>query len=657
MIVHNEILCIELQPLITEGIASLGLWQKWIRNGAEVVRRGGNGRTALLKLETIPQRYQDMIKEKFGDPAKAAAKASFIDRVVSDQDAFNFYKNYRLENGKALPEDYQATCCINASVLNAIKVIYDVQLRARKAQGKTMRNFWKKASETINGIREQVNHTLPTYEDKLAAKYKLYTVGGVVKLKSGDYQVQGYEALISKKFCNDNTQKITPEIENWMINEMAQTRVSVEMMYHQKFLKAAQANGWRTDITAQAFRDREQQPRVRHLIELKRHGRKAFRQEYGHTFKLAKPMYSNDIWVSDGTALNWYYNTGNGVGLATTYMIMDARSNKFLGWATKAGINKENFEMQLDGYRMALRNAGAKPYQLLFDNQGGHKKTESRMFYNKIAHVSFPTRAYRPSGKAIERAFGKFQQMKLAELPFWSGFGRPSHADVNYRPNMEEITKNIDNLPTFDELVKLFDVFVNEWNELDYNGTGSPNAIYNESRNPEEQPITLDEIAEMFWQMGGPKKYQSQGISIRIKGEDKLYEVYTADGNVDFNFRLNYLKQNFLYKYDPDGEFEDVELYTEHATLGLQRIATASPKRENSRSVKYLEDGEKEWMAKQMKAEEDMMDDMDKEMVAIGYNEEHKWNSWRDKITPVQPTPISKTLYGEDEGTMETIKI
>jgi hypothetical protein len=415
-----------------------------------------------------------------------------------------------------------------------------------------------------------------------------------------------------------------------MINEMAQSRLSVEMMYHTKFLAAAAQYGWRTDITAKAFREREQQPRVRMLIELKRHGRKAFRQKNGHTFKLKTPMFSNDIWVSDGTAINWYYNTGDGVGLATTYMVMDVRSNKFLGWATKAGINKENFSMQLDAYRMALRNSGAKPYQLLFDNQGGHKKMESRLFYSKIAHVSFPTRAYRPSGKAIERAFGNFQQLKLAEFPFWSGFGRPSHADVNYRPNMEDINANRHNLPNFQELLQLFDVAVNEWNELDYTGKGSPNKIYADSRNPEEQQITLEELAEMFWQIGGPKKYQSEGISIRVNGEDKLFEVHTPDGDVDFNFRLNYLKQNFLYKYDPEWEYEEITLYQEHPTLGLQKIATASPKREVSRSVKYLGDNEKQWITDQMQAEEDMMDAMDASMEAIGYSEERKWNSWRD---------------------------
>jgi hypothetical protein len=400
---------------------------------------------------------------------------------------------------------------------------------------------------------------------------------------------------------------------------------------------------------------------------LKRHGRKGFRKLYGHTFKLKKALYSNDLWVSDGTALSWYYKspvygkTGKLLHfepkMATTYVVMDSSSNKILGYSTKEGINKENFEMQLEAYRAALRVAGAKPYQLLFDNQGGHKNTESRTFYSKLARVYFPTRAYRPSGKDVERLFKNFQTLKLSEFPFWSGFGRPSHSNLNYAPNMEDIRKNIDDVPTFDELVKLFDVTVAEWNELNFNGKGSPNDLYTENRNPEEQPIKVEDLAELFWNMQGPKKYNPWGINLIFKGEEVTYEVYDEEGNVDYNFRRKYLKQKFYLKYDPDGEYPEIELYQKHATGGEQRIATAHKKREASRSVKYFSEGDKAWIEKQMALESEMLDEMDERMAAIGYSDEVKWNNWRNKIEETDTTENNTvSLFGEsDEGSMEVI--
>lgn len=654
---HNGIYAIEFKPLQEAGIANAGLWKKWVRNGAEVLRKGGNGRSALLKLDSIPEKYQAAIKEVAPSPEKEVVKKGLAEYLVPDQAAINHFATYRLSNGEELPKDHQHAYAANASVFNAIKTIYSNQAVARRVVGTSMKGFWPKISEAVNSLPASVGCDLPTVYTRLQKKYDLYIKGGFVKLKTGEYHVQGYDSLISKKFCHENSRKITPEMEQWFVVEMANTRLSVEMLYHQKFLVAAKSNNWRTDITADAFRKLEQEPRVRQLIQLKRHGRKAFRQENGQTFKLDKPFYSNDIWVSDGTAINWYFRNGNQVEMATTYMVMDSRSKKYLGWSTKYGINKEDFNMQLCAYRMALRNAGAKPYQLLFDNQGGHKNHTSRAFYKKMATVVFPTRAYRPSGKPIEQSFKDFQTLKMAEFPFWTGFGRPTHATVSYRPDMEGMKQHIDLLPTYEELVLLFDVVVEEWNDLNFNGKGSPNEIYAQSINPEQMPLALEELADMFWNETEPIKYHEQGLYLIRNREKVLFEVYTPEGDVDYAFRRNYLHQKFIVKYDPDGEYTDIGLYQLHPTGGLQKIATASPKRSTNRSVKYHKEGDVAWVGRQMDLEEQMMDLMDKEMEEMGFDETKKWSSWRDRLQTPQTTQTGG-LYGPDgEGSMEEVLI
>ncbi|MGE0636027.1 MAG: hypothetical protein AB7G44_03560 [Bacteroidia bacterium] len=649
---HENTICVSLYGLINVGWEKLNpsvrpdgseryeLWGKWMSTAKQMqaVRQiGGRGRQSLIALEAIPSVYREEIIKTFGDPSKQASSNSFKGKIQPDEKAARFFIEYTMADGKHLPEQHQKLYTASACILNAIKEIYNNQREARAALGGTMRNFWKQMSEVLTNLRGEINHSLPKNPLALKRKYD-------------DYCNAGFESLINGRFCNSNTTKITDEIEAWIVKEMASKRQSIEMIY-MLYPAAAAANGWRTDITLSAFKTRIAEQRVRDLIDLKRHGRRGFRKLHGHSFKLSKPEYSNDIWVSDGTALNWYYRIGKEVGLATTYVVMDSRSRKILGRSTKAGINKENGEMQREAYRMALRNAGSKPYQLLYDNQGGHKGKASAEFYSKLAQVCFPTRAYRPSGKPIEQMFKDFQTLKLSEFPFWSGYGRPSHSNLAYAPNMDDIKKNITELPDFNELCSLLDVIIEEWNNLGYRDKQSPNEIYSASRNPEEAAVTLDELAELFWDIQGAKKYNPIGIKLRLNGVDTLYEVYNDEGDVDYEFRRKYLHREMYLKYDPDGEYTEVDLLIVHGTGGYQKIASAQPKREVSRSVKYLKDGDKEWINRQMKLEEEMMDEMDAIVADTGYTESEKWGAWKKRIETTVP------VLAADEGEEDIDKL
>lgn len=638
---HDNTVCISLSGLLQanwdklnatprpDGTETFPLWAKWMSQAKQMnaIRQiGGKGRQSLIALEAIPTTYREEIIATFGDPAQQASSNSFKGKIQPDEKAARFFIEYTMADGKHLPEQHQKLYTASACILNTIKGIYSNQREARASLGGTMRGFWKQMSDAVNLLRGEMPHSLPKKHLPLQRKYEAYCEAGNA----------AYESLINGRFCNSNTTKITEEIEAWIVKEMAYKRQSIEMIF-MLYPAVAQANDWRTDITLSAFKTRVAEQRVRDLIDLKRHGRRGFRKLHGHSFKLSKPEYSNDIWVSDGTALNWYYRIGSEVGLATTYVVMDSRSRKILGRSTKAGINKENGEMQREAYRMALRNAGSKPYQLLYDNQGGHKGKASAEFYSKLAQVCFPTRAYRPSGKPIEQMFKDFQTLKLSEFPFWSGYGRPSHSNLAYAPNMDDIKKNITELPDFNELCRLLDVIIEEWNNLGYRDKQSPNEIYIASRNPEEAAVTLDELAELFWDVSAPRKYNPQGIKLRLSGVETLYEVYTDDGDVDYDFRRKYLHREMFIKYDPEGEYTEVDLLIVHGTGGFQKIASAQPKREVSRSVKYLKDGDKEWINRQMKLEEEMMDEMDAIVADTGYTEAEKWSAWKKRINEAVP--------------------
>jgi hypothetical protein len=641
MIIHNGILCISIAPLAAAGIlkptvrkdgkVTYELWKKWAKRAKTLgyyYQPGGNGRESLIEYAAVPERYQRSIEERIGNPHKQGKLKAFTDYIERDKAAEDYYRDYRYgENDElSLPLRLIKTYTANAEVLNAIRTIYNNRLASRKKMGGSMRSFWQDVIDPVNQCKATIGHKLPGTHLRLKVVYEEYISGS-------------YASLISGKLGNKNTEKITPEIEAWIVSEMASTRQSIEMVYL-KYLQEAFKRSWRTDIEAAAFRHRVSQPRVQQLIDLARHGRKGLRKLHGHSFKLRKAKYANDIWVSDGTTLDLYFRRDDGtVGLASMYAVMDSMSCKMLGWATTPYMNKENNEVQLSAYRMALRNANALPYQLKYDNQKGHKTQVSQDFYKRLATVHFPSKPYRPSAKRIEFAFGKFQSLKLSEFPFWAGFGRTTWSDVNHAPNMDWINAHKDELPSYKELVQLFEIIIAEWNDLDFSGKGSPNKLYAENRNPEEQPLDVQDLMDLFWNIKGPVKYHAHGITLHHNNEQFLYEVYDHLGNVDYNFRRKYLHQGLFIKYDPDMEYTEIELYVKDAGTDLRHVATAKPKRDVSESVKYLNDDDRAWIEKQMKLEEQMMDTMEAELVSIGYDEHAKATRWRERLK--QPAAVS----------------
>lgn len=655
--------CVSLQGLLDAGVEwitpnqrkdgriTFPLWDKWMtkaRKAGHIVRRAALNRSSLIAWSAIPDKYRYYIIRDFGKPSQDNSEVKWLlDNFILDTEAEKFYNEYLLDDGRSLPDDHKERYTNNASVLNLIRKHFEARELFLKKTGKKFRPPWADMSRKVNLAQKELNHSLPSHPKSLRVTYSTYVQ-------------TGFESLISGKWCNDNSEKITPEIEQWFVNEMANTRQSADMVYL-RYANEAEKRGWDKNITRAAFVARSREPRVQQLIFKLRHGERAFRQKYGQTFRIEKPTFSNDVWVGDGTQLSWYYRSTEVdkkghqrtvLKTCTTYAVLDVTSNKFLGWDTAEGINKENFRMQLNGYRMAVRNANAKPYQLLHDNQGGHKKTEGKAFYSKLAKVTFPTRAYRPTGKAVEQAFGKFQLMFLSELPFWTGFNRASHSNQNYAPDYNILQQNIDKLPSYEEVVELAAVFFEKWNSYKPENGQSPNEIYESKRNLEEKPISLDELAELFFDIQGPKKYYATGIKLRIDGEDKLYEVY-KDGDVDYNFRREHLHERFYLKYDPEQLIDIVELYQMHGTGGLQKIASAEPKRGVNRSVKYLNDDDKAWIDKQMKLEGEMFEEMDQEAQELGYNEVEKFSRWREYL---EPKP-SFAEASEDEDDIEKLMI
>ena len=305
------------------------------------------------------------------------------------------------------------------------------------------------------------------------------------------------------------------------------------------------------------------------------YGEQAARQRYGRKHKTALPTRRDTLWYGDGTKLNLYYRDEQGkVRTTQVYEVIDAMSEVLLGYCIS---DTEDYEAQYHAYRMAIQKSGHKPYEIVYDNQGGHKKLDSDGFIGKICRVHRPTQPYNGESKTIESVFGRFQSQILHKD--WRFTGQNVTAKkASSRPNVEFIEANKDSLYTLEELKDAYAAARKEWNEGVHPATGERRIdMYEKSVNEETQEVTLHDMVDMFWVFTKRMAtFTDQGLQVTIKGEKRQYEVCSSPGVPDHEWRRKHTYERFIVAYDPY-DFASIRLYTKGTDGSLRFERTAEP--------------------------------------------------------------------------------
>lgn len=256
------------------------------------------------------------------------------------------------------------------------------------------------------------------------------------------------------------------------------------------------------------------------------------------------------------------------------YEVIDAMSEVLLGYCIS---DTEDYEAQYHAYRMAIQKSGHKPYEIVYDNQGGHKKLDSDGFIGKICRVHRPTQPYNGESKTIESVFGRFQAQVLHKD--WRFTGQNVTAKkASSRPNVEFIEANKDSLYTLEELKDAYAAARKEWNEGVHPATGERRIdMYEKSVNEETQEVTLHDMVDMFWVFTKRMAtFTDQGLQVTVKGEKRQYEVCSSPGVPDHEWRRKHTYERFIVAYDPY-DFASIRLYTKGTDGSLRFERTAEP--------------------------------------------------------------------------------
>ena len=564
MQVYNNILCVSYSEIVPS-IYSLDALRKAIERGKiNRIRRASFETPALIEVASLPEKIQSKLREKYGSDFAKAADTDTLEGFYSlSQDALDFYRSWRTADGTRLSEKLIEEYTINASVLTALRKYYNYRFTYIKSRGGSVSGLWKNISAIVSCLRPKISHTLPENHRRL-------------KQKLEEFEQRGFAALVSGKISNSNSVSLTEKAKEWLLcrwTDQVNRVTSIEQLYDEYLTKAMSTHGWKIISSAKTIYNFIYDEKVVAQWWGYRYGELKSKEKFSYQHKTRLPGMRDSLWYSDGTKLNYYYqyldkSGKRQIGTLQVYEVMDSYSEVLLGFCIS---DKEDFKAQYQAYKMALQTSGYKPYQITFDNQGGHKKLENGDFLSKLAHLAIHTQPYNGKSKTIESAFNRLQSEYLKKDWFFTGQNITARKSES-KANMEYILANKENLPTKEEIIKRYTDRRTEWNNA-MTVTGKTRMEnYLTSSNPQAVKLDILDMVELF-AVTRPREVSctAAGISFREQNIRYDYMVVDGEGMPDLDWLEKNIGKSFVVKFDPD-DMEQIFLY-DHASDGSLRLS------------------------------------------------------------------------------------
>lgn len=590
---QDNILCVQAGWLYGDGeIMSQSCYKLLAhRKSIDVLQRACRNRPALVAYESIPERFRSVIEEKIGNPYTKVEENEILKYIKEVPAALKFYREYRYGEGKPLPAETIREYYANVQVMNAIGELLVTRKATRAKLGRrNIGDVWVKIAIAVADLpRQRYPHKLPENDRRLRDRFK-------------DYQRGGFEVFIHKGFGNSNTEKLNDQVKLWILARWANNidRITSEqhlLDVYNKHAREIRARGgeesrtWQEVKSVNTIHNFLYSDGIRVLWYGARYGELKMKEKFIYQHSTLLPTMRDGLWYSDGTKLNFYYRKEDGtLGTTSVYEVVDVFSEVLLGYAF---CDTENYRAQRSAFKMALQFAGEKPYQISFDNQGGHKKMETTSFIDRMANMAIKTKPYNGKSKTIESIFGRFQStiMKRKGLIFTGQNITSKRAES--KANLEFILANKDNIPTREEVQAIYIECRNEWNNATHPNTGTSRLqMYRESRNEELVAVSKMDMIDLFCEEHpGTVRVSAGGISFDIDKKKYRFVVNDRDGILpDVEWIADHVDKKYVAKYDPDS-MDEIHLF-EKGKNGLVYVKTAVTKTTPHRGKQEQEEWE-----------------------------------------------------------------
>lgn len=608
---YQNTLCVQANWLDEIGVIKANTLKVLAHRGKVKKARSahGLGNYSLYIYESLPQRFRNIIEHDLQiDPYKESKVIPFSSYLKYDENAAAFFSNYELEDGRFLSEvnntavqEYSA----NANVLNAVHVVKNKVTTANPKINKGL--LWERITNSIHKLDDKIKKRypfdLPTNPRALRAKYEACILEKINKR----YSRPGLEGLIHDNYCNKHSNKITQEIGDWLL---AYYCLPINTSFYElweQYNEIRCEKGW-TVLSESGITNFIMKPENERIWTLAREGEEAYLKKYGHTLSKDKNrLFPNAHWAIDGTkldAVHYWDNTSKSAAVAKINVVIDVYSEKIIGYSFSTTENHIDHFIAL---RMAVNEAEARPYLFTYDAQSAHRSKRMQELYSKVIAKGGQHYHHKVGRKSnpIEQVFNRLQQQVIMKRWFSDGQSIKSKQRRS-KANIDFIEENKGALPTFEELQQHWEIMVAEWNgkKRTKKAPKTRNEYFIENSKHTQKLDVLDRISIFWLNETKPKKYYAHGMPLTVAGQDYLYEVYDAHGNVDIDHQLKYVQQKLIVSYDPEYLDDYVALYKLNDKNEKVFVAYAQKKRTHVEVAILQEKGEYDQVLKDLEVRE-----------------------------------------------------
>lgn len=439
----NGTICISHAELTGRIITTANLNALVRKNQVKQMRKGGNGRTALYAVESLPLKWRTEVYKRYPDLQEQADSREFIDTVEPDGKALSFYQDYKLSDGRNLPDDKVLEYASNAAIMNAFRRRWEAHVSKRQRSGKRTtlaKEFWSRAAAALPRLADHFPHSLPGSPRRLQMKF-------------AEYVSSGYECFISGKFLNGNAGKVLTDEQTGYLATLISNPNNVQDTVVAKFYNAkARMLGWK-EITAAAvgvWREKLQLEAAAGRL-----GVTSFRANKTMQVKRSRPTTPFLMCSLDGWTVELLYqktrtdkkghNVTTYTNRLTIVVVLDPCVDYPMGYAVG---DHECPEL----IKAALRNAAIHSREITGEMLRYNQVQSDRYaiksmteLYAVLGDKVIPAQAHNAKAKPVEPYFNHLNTTYCQLCPNWSGFGVTTNP--KRQPNSEALNKRRHSFP------------------------------------------------------------------------------------------------------------------------------------------------------------------------------------------------------------------
>lgn len=439
----NGTICISHAELTGRIITTANLNALVRKNQVKQMRKGGNGRTALYAVESLPLKWRTEVYKRYPDLQEQADSREFIDTVEPDGKALSFYQDYKLSDGRNLPDDKVLEYASNAAIMNAFRRRWEAHVSKRQRSGKRTtlaKEFWSRAAAALPRLADHFPHSLPGSPRRLQMKF-------------AEYVSSGYECFISGKFLNGNAGKVLTDEQTGYLATLISNPNNVQDTVVAKFYNAkARMLGWK-EITAAAvgvWREKLQLEAAAGRL-----GVTSFRANKTMQVKRSRPTAPFLMCSLDGWTVELLYqktrtdkkghNVTTYTSRLTIVVVLDPCVDYPMGYAVG---DHECPEL----IKAALRNAAIHSREITGEMLRYNQVQSDRYaiksmteLYAVLGDKVIPAQAHNAKAKPVEPYFNHLNTTYCQLCPNWSGFGVTTNP--KRQPNSEALNKRRHSFP------------------------------------------------------------------------------------------------------------------------------------------------------------------------------------------------------------------